>query len=748
MLSFQNFVNKYSLIPVHFVGNKFTWKHSSTYERLDWVIANDKWLQQYPQAILHHLRFYGSDHRVLKLVLVDDSMSRVKNKRFMFENHWLTDPSFFNTVSNSWCGSVLNSNNCPLSNFLSKQGSSSNATNLLLSAISAKLSAQQFCFLDAPFTADEVKTALFQLSGDKASGLDGMNDYFYQKNWNTLGEDLCMAILDILNNNASMNSINSTLIVLIPKKANASSLKDFRPISLCRTLYKIVAKVIANRIKVVMEDIISLTQSAFLSDRLIFDNIFIAQEMVHAINHRKLGKIGWVGLKLDMEKAFDRVEWNFLLAILKHFNFLERIINLIHKCLSSVSIRFNINGSFSREIFPTRGIRQGDPLSPYLFLLCSEGLSAALCNQQRIGNFHGISIARNAPVISHLLFADDTLLFARATQTSYNAIKAALQMYNQATGQQVNFSKSSILFSPNTPSHVSDYFYSNLGLAHKPFMSKYLGVPQCFGRSKKSSFNFVLDRVSSHLNVWNNKFFSKAGKEVRLKAVIQAIPSYVMSCFKIPASIRKKVEKLMAQFWWGSFGKNTKTHWKSCATVANILQVPIGGINKNDSLIWKGDPSGLLTVKSAYHLVNGKTDAATDTKHSKIGLGAIIKDWTGRIIAGILLPIPALVSPLMAEAMALKSALDWCCSIRIPLASIFTDSKQLISKINSSKKELSALPNIVEDIKSSSSYFPTSSICFVPRDSNTYAHHMAQNALGLEEELVWKDFYPNLSVVT
>uniref|UniRef100_A0A803PJA4 RNase H type-1 domain-containing protein n=1 Tax=Cannabis sativa TaxID=3483 RepID=A0A803PJA4_CANSA len=142
------------------------------------------------------------------------------------------------------------------------------------------------------------------------------------------------------------------------------------------------------------------------------------------------------------------------------------------------------------------------------------------------------------------------------------------------------------------------------------------------------------------------------------------------------------------------------------------------------------------------------TDAATDTKHFRIGLGAIIKDWTGRIIAGISLPIPAQVSPLMAEAMALKSTLDWCCSILIPLASIFTDSKQLISKINSSKKELSALADIVEDIKSSSSYFPTASICFVPRDSNTYAHHMARNALGLDEELVWNDFYPNLSAVT
>ncbi|XP_060974663.1 uncharacterized protein LOC133039744 [Cannabis sativa] len=554
--------------------------------------------------------------------------------------------------------------------------------------------------------------------------------------------------------------------------------------------------------------------SAFLSDQLIFDNIFIAQEMIHAISHRKL-----------------------------------------------VSIQFNINGNISKEIFPSQGLRQGDPLSPYLFLLCSEGLSAALCIQQRLGNFKGISIARSTPVISHLLFADDTLLFSKATQLSYNALKAALQLYNQAIGQQVNFGKSSILFSPNTPSHVSDYFYNNIGLANKPFMSKYLGVPQCFGRSKKSSFNFILNRVSSHLNVWNNKFFSKAGKEVVLKAVIQAIPSYVMSCYKIPASICQKIEKLMAQFWWGSFGKKSKTHWKSWSLLCNskffgglgfrslihhnqallakqawrvfttpdslatrvlkaryfknssFLDATKGsyrGNNKTDCLIWKGDPSGLLTVKSAYHFVNTVslppsssnigfynnaeelvqwtssylleyktsqskridvastchshatakqnqssegsyqlyTDAAINIRNSKIGLGAVVKDWNEKVIAGFSLPILAQATPIMAEAMALESALIWCYNIRIPLANIYTDSKQLASKINSPKKELSALADVIEDIKSFLSYIPNVSVHFLPRDCNTHAHHMAKEALGLDEELVWNDIHPNLSIVT
>uniref|UniRef100_A0A803QG04 Reverse transcriptase n=1 Tax=Cannabis sativa TaxID=3483 RepID=A0A803QG04_CANSA len=870
------------------------------------------------------------------------------------------------------------------------QGSSRDAVNLILSAVNSRLTAQQFASLESPFTSEEIRTALFQLSGDKAPGSDGLNAYFYQKNWSTLGGNLCAALLDILNNNASMASINKTLIVLIPKKSNASSLKDFRPISLCSTLYKIVSKTIANRIKPIMENIISPTQSAFLADRLIFDNILIAQEMVHAINHRK------------------------------------------------------------------------------------TGLAAALRIQEQFGNFGGISIARSAPAVSHLLFADDTLIFAKATFSSCNALQAALHLYNQATGQRVNFGKSSILFSPNTPPQISDHFYQAFGLSNRPFLSKYLGVPHCFGRSKKNSFNFILDRVSSNLRVWSHKFFSRAGKEVLLKAVIQAIPSYAMSCYKLPVSICCKIESLMAQFWWGSFGNHSKAHWKFWAslcqskffwglgfrslvhhnqallakqawrvfttpdsiasrilkaryfrhssfleaskghspsyswssllwgrdllkngliwkvgngqnirtlqdtwipnlrtlrckdntslpsdrvsffikangtwdlnqlsnyfdhdTVENILQVPIGGHDKADCLIWKGDSSGLLTVKSAYHLANTSslppsssntsfynkwwkffwnqklppkiknfgwrtfhhilptafnlcrkkvvpspscsfcgcaletvthalldcsrvrqvwklsplyhfytshrntdikdfmlsaytdlkaddfsllmctiwsiwefrnkklfrnvnpdagnlvqwttaylsqymeaqvkhtrvvstaqdrnyvlapraregsyqlcTDAAINERNGKVGLGAVVKDWNGQVLAGVSVPFSAKIYPIMAEAMALRLGLNWCCNVRLPLSIIHTDCQQLVHKIYSHKRERSALADVILDIKNSLSHLPIAAVYHIPRDSNIHAHHMAKGALGLDEELVWKDTCPNLLFVT
>ena len=153
---------------------------------------------------------------------------------------------------------------------------------------------------------------------------------------------------------------------------------SYQPISLNNVLYRIVFKVLANRLKKILPHIISMSQSAFLPDRLITDNVLVAFETMHCINQRSKGKEGLMAIKLDMSKAFDRIEWFCLERIMEKLGFHDRWISLMMMCIKSISYSMLLNGEPKGLIHPTRGIQQGDPISPYLFLLCGEGLSAML----------------------------------------------------------------------------------------------------------------------------------------------------------------------------------------------------------------------------------------------------------------------------------------------------------------------------------------------------------------------------------
>ena len=170
----------------------------------------------------------------------------------------------------------------------------------------------------------------------------------------------------------------------------------------------------ANRLKWVLEEVIDKAQSAFVPGRQIFDNALVAFEIVHSMKEKHTGKVGWMALKLDMSKAYDRVEWRYLEGMMRTMGFPEKFILLIMKCVSSVAYSIMINGKKCGHIKPSKGISQGDPLSPYLFLLCAEGLSTLLKKALKDKEIQGVAAARNGPKITHLFFADDSLLFCRA----------------------------------------------------------------------------------------------------------------------------------------------------------------------------------------------------------------------------------------------------------------------------------------------------------------------------------------------
>ncbi|XP_039780695.1 uncharacterized protein LOC120647967 [Panicum virgatum] len=205
----------------------------------------------------------------------------------------------------------------------------------------------------------------------------------------------------------------------------------------------------------------------------------------------------------------------------------------------------------SAPFTPTRGLRQGDPLSSYLFLFVADGLSTLINRKVETGAMKELIICRNAPGISHLLFADDTLLFFRASTDQAEVIKEVLATYGYCTGQQINPAKCSIMFNDKCPSATQDQVKAILQVESTVFDAKYLGLPTPSGRMKGDRFQHLKERLSKRLKDYSEKNLSSAAKEVLIKSVAQALPTYIMSVFKLPLGLCDDLTGIIRRFWWG-----------------------------------------------------------------------------------------------------------------------------------------------------------------------------------------------------
>ncbi|XP_024039324.1 uncharacterized protein LOC127898872 [Citrus sinensis] len=388
-----------------------------------------------------------------------------------------------------------------------------------LDGISPKVTTSMNHQLEEPFTEEEIVEALHQMSPTKAPGPDGLPAVFFQKHWQTVRSSMIGTCMHILNEGGNLTALNHTFIALIPKTAKPKKVTEFRPISLCNVIYRIIAKTIANRLKPILLQIISPTQSAFIPNRLISDNVIIGYECLHKIRHSQGKKKGLVALKLDISKAYDRVEWSFLKQTMKKLGFSRKWLELIMGCITSVS--------FSAE------------------------------KKKRIS---GLRFAEDV-TISHLLFADDSLVFSAASVTECKHLKGIFDRYAKALGQIFNFDKSSMFFGGNIPEEQKAAIRNIFNLKVVSKYEKYLGLPSMKRRKKTSFFREVKLKVLSKINNWQHKMFSSGGKEILIKAVAQAVPAFAMSVFKLPKGLCEEIQSEIAKFWWGSKKDKRGIHW-------------------------------------------------------------------------------------------------------------------------------------------------------------------------------------------
>ena len=215
------------------------------------------------------------------------------------------------------------------------------------------------------------------------------------------------------------------------------------------------------------------------------------------------------------------------------------------RCVTSVSFSVLFNGGSLDGFRPSRGLRQGAPISPYLFQLPAEGLSCLL--KSHIG-VQGIAVAPEAPLVNHLLFADDSLLFFEANEVSATRVNGLLRVYCDASGQRINVDKSSIFFSKGVADSAKVAVKNILDVHNESLTEKYLGLPSDVGRAKEGSFKYLKDRIWKRVQGWMEKCLSAGGKEVLIKSVAQAIPTYSMACFKLPRGLCEHINSLIRKF--------------------------------------------------------------------------------------------------------------------------------------------------------------------------------------------------------
>jgi mannosylglycoprotein endo-beta-mannosidase len=295
----------------------------------------------------------------------------------------------------------------------------------------------------APVSDADIKNALFTIDDDKALGPDGFSSCFFKKSWDIVGQDFCRDVRDFFESGALLKQINHCIIALIPKSANATSASDFRPISCCNVIYKVIAKILAARLSHALASIISPMQNAFLGGRLMADNIHLVQELLR--NYERKWTSPRCMMKIDFRKAFDSVQWPFLHHLLLLLGFPSRFVHLVMQCVETASYSVAVNGSIYGFFHGMNGVRQGDPLSPYLFIVCMEYLSRMLhmASLSPGFRFH----PKCAPLgIFHLAFADDVILLSRGDRHSVATLFQQLAIFGRTSGLDINASKSSIFF--------------------------------------------------------------------------------------------------------------------------------------------------------------------------------------------------------------------------------------------------------------------------------------------------------------
>ncbi|GJX65365.1 RNA-directed DNA polymerase, eukaryota [Tanacetum coccineum] len=458
------------------------------------------------------------------------------------EGTWLEDPM---SVKNEF-----------LSHFKERFDSPSSSRLMLDMAFPNRVSAEQLIELERNVSKEEIKRAVWDCGSDKSPGPDGFTFGFYRRYWDTIEKDVVDAVSYFFSVGMFPKGGNASFIALIPKMQDAKVVKDYRPISLIGSVYKIIAKILANRLVGVLGDLIHEVQSAFIANRQILDGPFILDELIHWCKSKKKQSMIF---KVDFEKAYDSVRWDYLDDVLNKFGFGSKWRAWIHNCLVSSKGSILVNGSPTGEFYFRKGLKQGDPLSPFLFLLIMESLHLSFQNVVNEGMFKGVSVSSSLH-LSHLFYADDVIFMGQWSESNINTIIQALDCFYKASGLRMNLHKSKLM-GIAVKDEVVSRAAIKMGCSTLKTPFTYLGIKVGGSMARIRSWDEIVDKVHSRLSKWKMNTLSIGGRMTLLKSVLSSTPIYYMSMFKVPSQVLKCLEGIRRKFFIGADSKENKMSW-------------------------------------------------------------------------------------------------------------------------------------------------------------------------------------------
>eukprot|EP00253_Pinus_taeda_P009869 PITA_09869 len=420
----------------------------------------------------------------------------------------------------------------------------------LLSNIPLLVSPEDNSALSNPITEEEIIKVIWSMDSDKAPGPDGFTIHFYKTCWDIIKADLLKMIKGFMKKAKVGGGTNSTYLALIPKETNPETFARFRPISLCNASYKILAKLLANRIKPLLNRLISSNQGMLI--------------------------------KLDTANAFDRVNRSFLYKVLHSYGFSTHFVNLIRACTDNPWITPLVNGRPTPFFQAQRGLRQGCPLSPFLYILMADSLSRNLSAEKAKGSLPGLKPSNSSPAQNHALFADDSLLLGGASVRIAKAFDDVLKCYCRVSGASINKRKSEVYgwnIGQQELTSISKLFGFN-SHAHWEKI-KYLGLPITNGFNKRSLWSEIINKMKSKITTWGGYWLTKGGKVILIKSVLSALPIYQASLLFAPKSVTDQISKILRDFLWqGGKGNQHKIHLVKWDLVKRLI--PEGGLQIRD----------------------------------------------------------------------------------------------------------------------------------------------------------------------